>query len=241
MLESGTRSAVATLRESVAICFGWIFGGRGDTTVHLASCDFGVDEQGAYMWFRLTEKGKRGRSLRRVLRLPLAQIAVQGHDSILGRVALIAASYVRARQELCARMHSSTPEWLLQLPGEQRPTTTTMGRWLDRALHEHGIRAPAGFAYQGHSIRALAASAMNAIGVTMPVIKCISGYRAGAAAVTWQSATTLIRRSCRRLSATCYTAGCCRASSSSMLACGSARGCSQIHVHDVAYPPTAPL
>ena len=173
------RQSVATLRESVAIVFGALFGGRGDTTVHLATADFGIDDAGRYMWFRLTEKGKKGRALRRILRLPIQQTATHGHESILPRVAALAQMYTDARTALCARHRTATPEWLFQLPGERRPTTTTMAGWLKRQLDHHSIRAPPGFAYLGHSIRALGASGMFAIGIQVPVIKWVCGWKPG--------------------------------------------------------------
>ena len=54
-------------------------------------------------------------------------------------------------------------EFAFQLSGEARPTTRSVEGLLARALRGCGIRAPPGFAYQGHSISSLGASAMAAI------------------------------------------------------------------------------
>ena len=55
---------------------------------------------------------------------------------------------------------------MLQLPGESRPTTRAMSTWVRAVMGERGIHAPAGFAYQGHSLRSGGSSAAKAIGVS---------------------------------------------------------------------------
>ena len=54
-----------------------------------------------------------------------------------------------------------------------------MEGWLSSALHRSGISAPAGFAYQGHSLRSLGASAMAAIGVPRHIYVWLGGWARG--------------------------------------------------------------
>ena len=170
--------APATLRDDLAICLTALFAGRQDTGVSMYTSDFGV-EHGVCMWVRLTEKGKRGLALRRVLRLSLTAAPVHGHASILPRIAALAEAYTCMRSELCAARGVPVPEFMFQLPGERRPTTTTMSGWLSAALQRTDVAAPPGFAYLGHSIRSLGASAMNAIGVVRTTLCWIGGWARG--------------------------------------------------------------
>ena len=48
-----------------------------------------------------------------------------------------------------------------------------------RALERAGVRAPAGFAYQGHSIRSMAASYMAALGVPEHMYVWVCGWMRG--------------------------------------------------------------
>ena len=152
-----------------------LFAGRQDSGVHLRSCDFGVDA--THMWLRLTEKGRKGMVLRRVLR-----IALSGARSAPQRVAALASAYLEARTR-SLRSGQSEPEFLLQLPGESRPVTRHMEQWLSSSLDAAGVSAPDGFAYQGHSIRSMGASAMAAISVPRHVYVYIGGWRAGSVVV----------------------------------------------------------
>ena len=63
--------------SSVSVVLGSLFAGRTDTTVHLRAEDFGVTAD--FLWLRLTEKGKRGLALRRVIRLPIDAELVSLH------------------------------------------------------------------------------------------------------------------------------------------------------------------
>ena len=163
---------ISSLRESLGIALAALFAGRQDSCVHLRSEDFGVDDD--FIWLRLTEKGRRHTALRRVVRLPLAQLAVRGHESALPRVAALARRYLQER-----KLAGLDAEWLLQLAGEPRPVTPTFGRWLAAALARVHVTAPPGFAYLGHSLRSLGASAMLAIGVERHVIVWLGGWASG--------------------------------------------------------------
>lgn len=119
--------------------------------MHLRTRDFGVDER--FIWLRLTEKGRKGTVVRRVLHLDLA---AAGDGSALPRVAALGISYLLLRRAL-QREGQSEPEFLLQLQGENRPVTRHMEQWLAAELQHSSITAPPGFAYLGHSIRSMAA------------------------------------------------------------------------------------
>ncbi len=161
--------------SSVSVVLGSLFAGRTDTTVHLRAEDFGVTAD--FLWLRLTEKGKRGLALRRVIRLPIdAELVCEGERSALPRVAQLARAYLEARREAHAAAQRPLSEYLFQLPGERRPTTTSMAAWLERLLERLQVRAPPSFAYLPHSIRSGTASAMAAIGIPRHIYVWIGGW-----------------------------------------------------------------
>ena len=174
--EAASPHDLRRLRRALAVLLAALFCGRQDSAVHLRSCDFDVDRTGGFIWLRLTEKGKKHMVTRRVVRLPLSQSSVRGHPSVVPRVAALAERYLAARR---AAQTSPAPEFLLQLPGEPRPTTRHMEGWLDSLLADLRIRAPPGFVYQGHSIRSMGASAMSAIGVDRVIIHFLGGWARG--------------------------------------------------------------
>ena len=112
--------------------------------------------------------------MRRVVRLPLLQSSVRGFPSALPRIAALARRYLAARSS-----EGMEAEYLLQLRGEARPTTPVFSRWLAAALARASVVAPPGFAYLGHSIRSLGASAMSAIGVDRHVSVWLGGWAPG--------------------------------------------------------------
>jgi hypothetical protein len=175
--ESAPLSAVPRVREDAAIALTSLFAGRQDTSVHLRSCDVRVSA--SEIWLRLSEKGKRHRRFRRVVRLPLAQTSAAGVPSAVPRVAALLQHYFALRE----RQPGEEPEFAFQLHGESRPTTSTMEGWLASALRRCGVAAPAGFAYQGHSLRSLGVSAMAAIGVPRHVYVWVGGWARGSSVV----------------------------------------------------------
>jgi hypothetical protein len=175
--EAQPTAALKQLREAAAIAVTALFAGRQDSAVHLRSEDVQVTE--TELWLRLSEKGKRAQSIRRVVRLPLAQQAVHGHESLLPRVAALLNRYLQSRGAASPR----TPEYAFQLAGETRPTTASMERWLAAALARCRITAPPGFAYLGHSIRSLGVSAMAAIGIPRHIYVWLGGWARGSAVV----------------------------------------------------------
>ena len=181
--EAATSHDLRRLRRGLAVLLAALFCGRQDSAVHLQSADFSVDRDGGFIWLRLAEKGKKHLVTRRVVRLPLSQQAVHGHKSLLPRVAALADRYLAAREAALCTLQTSAghlvPEYLLQLPGEPRPTTRHMEGWLDSVLADLRIRAPPGFVYQGHSIRSMGASNMSAIGVDRVIIHFLGGWARG--------------------------------------------------------------
>ena len=196
IVDDGTRAADAVaiagdlvpstliepLREDTAIAVCSLFAGRQDSAVHLRSGDVDVDDD--FIWLRLTEKGKRGSNVRRVVRIPLAQQAIAGHPSAVPQVAALVRSYARARCLLCDQLSCPTPDFFFQLPYERsRPLTRHMEGWLEAALLRVGVSAPPGFAYQGHSIRSMGASCMAAIGIDRVIYIWIGGWARGSSVV----------------------------------------------------------
>lgn len=174
ILEDGEspEASLQTIRETLAVLLATLFAGRQDSCVSLRSEDFGIDAD--FMWLRIAEKGRKHLVLRRVIRLPLSQALVRGYSSALPRVAVLASRYLTLRAET-----GLEAEYLLQIQGEPRPVTQTFSSWLAAALARTGISAPPGFAYLGHSLRSLGASAMSAIGVDRHVVIWIGGWAPG--------------------------------------------------------------
>ena len=165
------------VRASLGISLTSLFAGRQDSGVHLRTRDFGADDR--FIWLRLTEKGKKGHVVRRILHLDLA---AAGAASALPRVAALGRYYLDLRRSLL-RDGQAEPEFLLQLQGEPRPTTRHMEQWFAAELAAAGVQAPPGFAYLGHSIRSMAASAMAAIGVPRHVYIFVGGWARGSTVV----------------------------------------------------------
>lgn len=176
---SGVRdgATLGVVRRAFGLVLTSLFAGRQDSGVHLRTRDFGVDER--FIWLRLTEKGRKGTVVRRVLHLDLA---AAGDGSALPRVAALGISYLLLRRAL-QREGQSEPEFLLQLQGESRPVTRHMEQWLAAELQHSNITAPPGFAYLGHSIRSMAASAMAAIGVARHTYIFVGGWARGSTVV----------------------------------------------------------
>lgn len=175
--ESTPDSELARLRANVCLVLTALFCGRQDTSVHLRSEDINVTS--SEIWMRLTEKGKRARRMRRVVRLPLAQTAVAGVQSALPRLAAQLQRYFALRES----SGGPVPEFAFQLRGEAKPTTQSTERWLAAALERVGIHAPPGFAYLGHSLRSLGASACAAIGVPRHIYIWLGGWTRGSSVV----------------------------------------------------------
>jgi len=154
------RGLAEYLRRRYAFVLSFVFFGRQDSTTALASCDHGIDAN--FIWLRLTEKQKRSQPHRRVVRLPLDAPPSNGHASALPDLAALGRAYLEAR----AALGGATPQWLLQLPGEPKPTARHMAEWVALTLKEEGVSAPAGFAYLGHSLRSGGSSAAEAIKVS---------------------------------------------------------------------------
>ena len=169
-------AALPALRRASALTLTGLFAGRSDTSVHLRSEDVQITPD--FIWLRLTEKGKRHRSVRRVVRLPLSQRAIDGVASAVPRVAALLQRYFDARDAA-----GRTAEFAFQLGGETRPTTTTQEQWLATELAGIGVSAPPGFAYQGHSLRSMGASCMAAIGVDRHIYIWVGGWVRGSSVV----------------------------------------------------------
>jgi hypothetical protein len=113
------------------------------------------------------------------VRLPLDAPPSHDHPSVLPRVGALLRRYFALREAASP----STPDFCFQLPGEVRPTTASEEQWLADALRVCAITAPRGFAYRGHSLRSLGASAMAAIGVPRHIYIWLGGWARGSSVV----------------------------------------------------------
>jgi len=157
-LRLSAQALAERLRRRFATGLSFVFMGRQDSAVHLATSDIGITD--AFIWLRLTEKMKRGQALRRIIRLPLDAAPSAGVPSALPALAELGRAYIAARAAL-----GNERAWLFQLPGEPKPVTRHMEAWVSVTLDEIGAVAPPGFAYLGHSLRSGGSSAAEAIKV----------------------------------------------------------------------------
>lgn len=170
LVDGEDTSELRHLREAAAITLTALFLGRQDSAVHLRTEDIGLDEPG-HIWLRLTEKGRKHKRMRRVIKLPLDQEPVRGVASALPRIAELL--------QLFAAQKGAATEYFFQLEGEPRPLTRHMEGWVSAALARVQVRAPPGFAYLGHSIRSMGASVSAAIKVERHIWMWMGGWAPG--------------------------------------------------------------
>ena len=97
ILEAPAAASAAVLREHAATAAAATFGGRGDTIASLRAADVGFGD--GMLWMRLTEKGKRRSSTRRVVRVPIGDAPLGGGDgggegpSVLAAVGTVLRRY----------------------------------------------------------------------------------------------------------------------------------------------------
>ena len=183
ILEVPPSASAAVLRSHAATAVAALFGGRGDTVAHLRAADVGFG--GGLLWCRLTEKGKRKQVWRRVVRVPIGDAPSSaaadgdggGGPSVLPAVGALLRRYDAAWKAAWAAARSPLPEWYWQLPGERaRPMKGKFSAWFVELLERLGVRAPDGFCYSGHSLRATFASAASAIRLDLATIKILGGW-----------------------------------------------------------------
>ena len=68
-------------------------------------------------------------------------------------------------------------------PGQREPPSTQVDAWLKVVLDHLGAKAPEGETWSGHSLRIGAASAMDAVGVTLRRISHMGGWSSQSSAV----------------------------------------------------------
>ena len=161
------------LRRRYAFVLSFVFMGRQDTSTMLASVDHGIDDK--FIWLRLTEKMRRHRVERRVVRLDRRSPPSHGFPSLLPQLAELGLAYLSAK----AALGGAATDWLFQLPRESKPVTTSMSGWVATTLDELGVRAPVGFAYLGHSLRSGGSSAAEAVKVPRARGDWLGGWAAG--------------------------------------------------------------
>ena len=157
------RAMAEWLRARYELVLAFVFFARQDSCVSLAARDHDID--GEFLWLRITEKMKRGWAFRRVIRIPLDSEPSNGVASAIPRLAELGKAYMCAREALVSASQIDPP-YFFQLPGEPKPASRHMATRVAHTLAAHGVRAPEGFAYLGHSLRSGGSSAAEAIGVS---------------------------------------------------------------------------
>ena len=161
------------LRGCYAVVLTWLFLGRQDSSVRLKTRDHGLAN--GNIWLRISEKTARCSGTTRVGRLPTT--VQQSPPSLLPMVARLARRYVGERSR--ALLGGLPPPFFFQLPNEPPPTTATMSRWVASTLAYVHATPPAGFVYQGPSLRSGDASAAEAIGVPAARANWLGGWAVG--------------------------------------------------------------
>ena len=118
---------------------------------------------------------KRGWAFRRVIRIPLDSEPSNGVASAIPRLAELGKAYMCAREALVSASQIDPP-YFFQLPGEPKPASRHMATRVAHTLAAHGVRAPEGFAYLGHSLRSGGSSAAEAIGVSRYLGNWLGGW-----------------------------------------------------------------
>ena len=86
------------LRRRYAFVLSFVFMGRQNTSIMLASVNHGIDDK--FIWLRLTEKMRRHRVERRVVRLNRRSPPSHGFPSLLPQLAELGLAYLAAKAAL---------------------------------------------------------------------------------------------------------------------------------------------
>ncbi len=159
------------LRATLAVLINFCFCNRAGTGVNARHGDLGVDSSFITLYKRVV-KGRQDGEL-----TTAAQIPCKG---VFHRLAIILAVFFLEQHRAFVRA-SSSPTWLWQLPTDVAPsswTSHTLSTWLRDVCAEVDppVQAPPGFLYSSHSLRSGAASAANAVGVSLAHIRWLGGW-----------------------------------------------------------------
>ena len=162
---------LAALRATLAVLVNFCFCNRAGTGVKARHGDLAVDSSFITLYKRVV-KGRQDGEL-----TTAAQIPCKGVHYRLA--ALLAAFFVE--QHLAFRKASLSPTWLWQLPTDVAPsswTSHTLTVWIRELCDnvEPPVQAPPGYFYSSHSLRSGAASAANAVGVSLAHIRWLGGW-----------------------------------------------------------------
>ena len=172
---------VLRFRTLLYVGLGFALMARADTDIHLLLEDIGVSDDD--IWIRLrTEKGKKRKLERRILRIPASTA-----NGLLHRVLKRWLAGHAAMRRMTA--HANTA-WAAQgnfwrMPNDPVWTSSSgiCTDWMGHALGLLGCAPPLGQAWTSHSLRKGAASAANALGVALVRICFHGGWVAHGAAV----------------------------------------------------------
>lgn len=165
--ELATQSGKRLLRAIVATVFTFTFFARGGSGAALRAGDVRPSDAGLHVTLG-KEKTMHVKSVSRVLTLDI--------DRIPGLAALL-----RRWEAVRGRVPDSASYYAL--PGESSFPSSQVDAWLKVVLDHLGARAPAGETWSGHSLRIGAASAADAIGVSMRRICWMGGWSSQSSAV----------------------------------------------------------
>lgn len=162
------RDRLVLFRALLAVVLGYIFPGRGSTSVALKIGEVLVDESNITV-LHLKVKGRVGEPDHTK---PMLVVPVEAHP----RLAALLRAWRSIQRRQLPGAGAGAPFWLL--PGEQASswTAATLTAWLHQACRAVGCSPPPGLSFSSHSLRKGAATHMSAVGVSLPIIRFFGGW-----------------------------------------------------------------
>mmetsp|Transcript_21463 Transcript_21463/g.51206 ORF Transcript_21463/g.51206 Transcript_21463/m.51206 type:complete len:594 (-) Transcript_21463:313-2094(-) len=156
-----------SLRNCLVVATNFLFPVRGSTMAGLLKDDFVIDDS-SFTFFCRTCKGFTGNNLKNK---PLLQIPISANT----RLAVLLRVW-KEKQALIFGKKQFSHFW--QLPHEipEKWSADTVSRWLQQAAAQLNYAAPTGEKWSSHSLRKGGASAANAAGVNLALIRYLGAW-----------------------------------------------------------------
>ena len=172
---------VLRFRALLYVGFGFALMARADTDISLTLDDIGVSDED--IWIRLrSEKGKKRKLERRILRIP-ASVAHGLLHRVLKRWLAGHAAMRRMATHAGTAWAAQRNFWRMPLDPAWTSSSDTCTGWMGHSLGLLGCAPPLGQTWTSHSLRKGAASAANALNVSLVRICFHGGWVAHGGAV----------------------------------------------------------
>ena len=175
-----TLSATLEARAHLSVAFGFALCVRADTLHSLQMADVRIDPPGPGA--RITVHLRREKGRNKQQRGPQHRVITLPQSDLPQALTASLRVWAGLRQGQAA---AATDLWwdVAAQPAGAKWTAATVTEWLRLSLDLQDAAPSADGQYSSHSLRKGAASALNAIGVTLPVIRAHGGWAADSAVV----------------------------------------------------------